>query len=80
MRNTFLQKSCKKEAERLGPELFLIFLKKLHIQEKQVVCTLVLIYFGRPRLGHTIKTNFITFQTVDPEICPISIFCERMWD
>ena len=29
--------------------------------------TLVLIYFGRPLLGHTIKTNFIEFQIVDPE-------------
>ena len=33
---------------------------------------LVLIYFSRPRLGHTIKTKF-TFQTVDPEICSILI-------
>ena len=29
--------------------------------------TLVLIYFGRPLLGHAIKTNFIEFQIVDPE-------------
>lgn len=34
-----------------------------------MVSTLVKIYFGRPRLEHTIKTNFTTFQTADPEIC-----------
>ena len=39
--------------------------------------TSVLLYFGRPRLGHDIKTNFITFRTVDLEIC--SIF-SRFWD
>ena len=27
--------------------------------------TLVLICFINPQLGHTTKTNFITFQTVD---------------
>ena len=33
--------------------------------------------FGRPPQGHTIKTNFITFQTVDPEICSILIFLQK---
>ena len=46
--------------------------------------TLALICFGRIRLGHTTKTNFITFQTVqiynDPEICSILIFHKRVWD
>ena len=42
--------------------------------------TLVLIYIGRPLLGHTIKTNFITFQTVDLEICSIFTFYKRAWD
>ena len=32
------------------------------------------LYFGRPLLRHTIKINFITFQTDDPEICSILIF------
>ena len=35
----------------------LCFLKKLYIRSKQVVSTLLLIYFGRPSLGYTIKTN-----------------------
>ena len=35
---------------------------------KQVVSTLVSIYFGRPRLGLTIKINFIKYHTVDAEI------------
>ena len=36
--------------------------------------TLVLIYFARARLGHRIKVKFITFQTVDLEICSILVF------
>ena len=39
-----------------------------------MVSTLVLIYFGRPQLGHTIKTNLTKFQTVDPEIWSILNF------
>ena len=41
---------------------------------------LVLIQLGRPRLGHTRKTNFIAFQTVDSEICSILIFYKKVWD
>ena len=36
--------------------------------------------FYVPALGHTIKINCITFQTVDPDICPILIFDRRVWD
>ena len=36
---------------------------------KQVVVPLVLIYFGRPRLSHAIKKDFIKVQAIDPEIC-----------
>ena len=39
-------------------------ISKLHIRLKQLVR--VLIYFGRPRPRHVIKT----FQTVDPDIWP----------
>ena len=39
-----------------------------------MVSALVLIYFSRLRIVHTIKTNFITLQTVDPEIYSIFIF------
>ena len=73
VRNIFLQRSCRKWAGRPVPDLFL-FLKKLYTRSKQVVSTLVLIHFGRLWLGHTIKTNFITFQNVDPEKCSILIF------
>ena len=45
-----------------------------------MVSNLVLIYFGRPRLGHTIKTNLITFQILDPEICSILRSYKRVWD
>ena len=33
-----------------------------------MVSTLILIYFGRPRLGNTTKPNFNTYQTVDTEM------------
>ena len=44
-----------------------------------MVSTLVSIYFGRLPHGYTMKTNFIPFETVDPEICSILIFYKRVW-
>ena len=41
---------------------------------KQVGSTLVSVYSGNSRPGYTIKTNRIKFQTVDPEICSISVY------
>ena len=35
-------------------------------------------YFGRAQLGHKIKRNYITFQTVDPEMCSIFIFLKGL--
>ena len=52
----------------------LLYFKKLYLRSKEVVNTLILIYSGRPCLGHTIKTNCTAFQKVDPEICSILIF------
>ena len=40
----------------------------------QVVNTLVSIYFDISRIRHTIKTNCTKLETVDPEMCSISIF------
>ena len=45
-----------------------------------MVNILVFIDFRRPRIEHLIKTDSITFQTADPEICPILIFYEKVWD
>ena len=42
-----------------------------------MVSILVLIYFGKPLLRHAIKTNCITFQTVDPNIYSIFDFIEK---
>ena len=47
---------------------FLISLVSLYAVE--VVSIVVVIYFGRPPLEH-IKKAFITFQTVDLEMCSI---------
>ena len=48
------------QVERLIPDLFLFFRKALY-KVKASDQHLILIYF-RPQLGHTIKTNFITFK------------------
>ena len=63
---------------RLVPDLF--FYNVLYKVKAIVVSTLVLIYFGRPQLGHTIKTNCITFQAVDQMICSNLRFYKRDWD
>ena len=42
-----------------------------------MISTLVLIYFDSPRLGHTIKTNPVKFQAVDPEISSNLFFSEK---
>ena len=39
-----------------------------------MVSTLVLIHFGRPQLGHKIKTKCKKFQAADLEVCSILIF------
>ena len=51
-----------------------VFFKKALYEVKVFVSTYVLIYFGRLRLEYTMETNFITLQTVDPEIRPFLIF------
>ena len=56
------------------------FMKKLYIKRNQVVSNLVVTYFDRPRFEHTIKGNFRTFQTVNPDICSIFVFNKRVWD
>ena len=50
-----------------------LLLKKLYRWSMQEVSTLVLIYFVRPRLSHTIKINLIKFQTVDPKIATLNL-------
>ena len=42
-----------------------------------MVGTLILIYFGIPPLGHTVKTNFITSQIVNLQIRSILIFYKK---
>ena len=64
VRNIFLQESYRKWAGRLVPDHF----------QKQVVDTVILIYFGSPRLEHTIKANCTKLQNVDPEIGTNLIF------
>ena len=45
-----------------------------------MVSTLVLIYFGRPPLGHVITTtNVVMFHSLITEICSILIFHKKVW-
>ena len=53
----FFKHSAENEAGRLLSGPFLFYQTALY-KVKQVVMTLVLTYFGRPPLGHTIKTDF----------------------
>ena len=59
---------------KLFPNIFFFFEKALYKVKTNDQQPSFNIYFGRPRLGQTIKTNFITFQTVDSEISSILIF------
>ena len=62
VRNIFLKKLCRKWGTKTSARSLSVF-KELYLSS-----TLLLIYFGSPPLGHSIKTNFITFQTIDLEI------------
>ena len=43
-----------------------------------MISTLIYLYLGIPQLGHAIKTNFVTFQTVDLEIYSILVFSKSL--
>ena len=45
-----------------------------------MVRTFVVINFGSPRLGHTIKTNGKKIWAANPEIGSVLIFSKRVWD
>ena len=58
----FFKNHGENEVGRLALDNFL-FLKNASYKLKQVVSTLILIYFGRSWLVHETKTNFLTYQT-----------------
>ena len=78
VKNIFLKKSCRKSGRQTSSRPLFAFSKSFIWGKIQVVSTVVLIYFGRPRLGHAIKTNCITFRTDDLEICSVLIFYKIM--
>ena len=53
---------------RQGDQTSFYFLKKLYLKEMQVVRILVSIIFGSPGVLHTMKTNCMKLQSVNPEI------------
>ena len=68
--NVIFQKSWRKWGRETNSRPLLI-LQKTFTWDKRL-SILVLTYFGGPWFGHRIK--FVTFQTVDPEVCSILIF------
>ena len=59
VRNIFVLNLAENETRIV---LDLLFFKK-SLRAKQEVSILNLIYFGRPQLGHSIKTNCIAFHS-----------------
>ena len=53
-------------------------IKKLCISKWLAPYIVDTIYFGSPQLQHAIKINWIKLQTLDPEICSIFIFKQRV--
>ena len=78
VRNTFIQKSIRKYSQRLVPDLFLLFKKALY-EVKASGWHLSFNIFWYTSLKYIVKTNFITFQTVNPEVCSILISYKRVW-
>ena len=76
----FLQKSCRKSGRETSSRPLFAFKKALHKVKASGQHPSFKIYLGRPPLRHTIKTNCIIFQTVDPETYSILIFYKRVWD
>ena len=75
----FFKAHVENETERLVPYPVLFF-KKASNKQEQLVSTLFSIYFGSSRLGHAQKTNCLNLQTVDPDICSVLNFYERVLD
>ena len=46
VRNIFAEKLCRKSGREIVPDLFLFFKKVFYLIQKQVISTLVSIYFG----------------------------------
>ena len=56
------------------------FFKKALYEVKASGLQLSFNIFRQPSTWHTIKTNCIKLQTIDPEICSILIFQKRVWE
>ena len=56
-----------KEARRLAPDLSL-FLQKLYMRLKQVVCSFVSVYFHSPQLGIILKQMYKTLDYCSREM------------
>ena len=70
----FVKNHGENEVGRLVPDLFLLFKKAFY----NLKASGQHLNFGRSRLGHAIKTNFITFKTVDSEKSPNLTFYKKV--
>ena len=78
-RTSFFKNYAENEAGKLVPDLCL-FLKNSQYEVKAYGLQLGFIRSREPLTCNTVKTNCIKLQTIDPEICSILIFQERVWD
>ena len=72
--NIFLQNLCGKWRRETSSSSLFIFFKKLNFRCKQVVSSLVSIYFDSPQL---VKANCVKRYTIDPEISSIFYVSEK---
>ena len=73
VKDIFLWKSCRKWGREISTrQTSFYFLKSKW--------SAPLIYFGSPRLKHTITTNCINLETIDSEIFPLFWFFKRVRD
>ena len=57
-----------------------LYFKKALYEVKAIGLQLIFNIFRQLSTWHTIKSNCIKLQTIDPEICSILIFQKRVWE
>ena len=78
-RKCFFKNHEQNEAERLIPDLCLLFKKALY-DVKTSGLQLSFNIFRQPSSWHITLMNCAKIQSIDPKICSILIFQKRAWD
>ena len=77
VRNIFFKNHAENKTGRLVPDRFLFFKKVLYKIKASGQHLSFNMFWWTPTYN---KKKFITFQTVDPEMCSILIFYKMVWD